>query len=82
MGSLSAMNSINRVMEAHAEEIRQEYEDLVPDSCRAAVTGVILSNNTYTLDVEWQLAGGSTLPGPSIQIDDLAERFPDCDVGY
>ena len=43
---------------------------------------VVLSNNTYTIQVGWQFQDGSTLDGPSIDIDDLADRYPDCDVGY
>ena len=82
MGGISAMNSINRVLEAHAEEIRQEYLAQVPASHRDTVTDVLLSNNTYRIEVEWQLAGGHTSPGPSIDIDTLQESYPDCNVAY
>ena len=82
MGSLSAMNSLERVITAHGDELVQEYRDQIPDQFKETITGVVLSNNTYTIDVEWALAGGQTLPGPSIDIDTLQERYPDCDVGY
>lgn len=82
MGSLSAMNSIDRVLQAHAKELRQEFMAVVPASLKPHVKSVILSNNTYSVQSEWEFQDGGTLPGPSISIDDLADRFPDCDVGY
>lgn len=82
MGSLSAMSSLNRVLKEHGEELQAEYMQQVPDAVREQVTGVVLVNNTYHIDVLWQLHTGATLDGPSIDIDDLQERYPDCEVGY
>lgn len=82
MGALSAQSSLNRVLEAHGEELQQEYLSEVPESIRALLGGVGLYNNTYSLDVIWCFKGGAVLDGPSISIDDLADRFPDCEVGY
>ena len=82
MGSISATNSVERVLEMYGDEIRQDYLREIPDDMRDTITGVALSNNTYSIEVEWELRGGRTLPGPSIDIDTLAERYPDADVGY
>ena len=41
-----------------------------------------LSNEVHRIQVEWEFEDGITLPGPSMDIDSLAERFPDCEVGY
>lgn len=82
MGSLSAVNSIDRVLQAHAAELKKDFMDQVPPSLKPQVRSVILSNNTYSVQTEWEFQDGSTIPGPSIEIDELADRFPDCDVGY
>lgn len=34
MGSLAAMGSIDRVLEVYGEEIKAEFEDIVPESIR------------------------------------------------
>ena len=81
MGSIAALNSINRVMEAHAEEIRQEYEGQVPASVRPFLDRVELEASPYQVDVVWVFKDG-ILAGPSLDIDVLAERYPDCEVGY
>ena len=82
MGSISAMNSIERVLERHGDEIREEWAQQVPEALAEVFSQVILSNEIYAIQVEWEFRGGGTLPGPRMDIDILAERFPDCDVGY
>ena len=82
MGALSAQSSLNRVLEAHGEELQQEYLAVVPEAIQPHLHGVDLYNNTYSLDVLWVFKDGAVLDGPSISIDDLADRFPDCEVGY
>ncbi len=82
MGSLSAMNSISRVLEKHGEELKKELMEMIPEHIREHVTGVDLSNEIYEITAGWTTNNGSTLPGPRIGIDTLANRFPDCDVGY
>ena len=82
MGSLSAMNSINRVLEAHDDEIIAECSQMVPDSIRDQFDTVILENNLYSITTSWQFKDGSLLPGPPIDIDTLAGKYPDCQVGY
>ena len=76
MGSMSAMNSSDRVIEAHGAEIRTELKGQAPASLRPHLKTVVLSNNTYSIEVEWQVQNGSTLQGPSIDIDELADRYP------
>ena len=82
MGGIAAMNSINRVMEAHGDEIQKEWAEQVPDNLRDTFTQVILEGKNYGIQVEWEFRGGATLQGPFIDIDELAERFPDCNVAY
>jgi hypothetical protein len=76
------MNSIERVIEKHGEEIRKEYEALVPPILKDVFTRVDLENKVYIIGVTWVFKDGSTLEGPSIDIDDLAQQYPDCEVGY
>ena len=82
MGGMAAMNSIYRVMKAHGDEIQQEWAEQVPDSLRDTFSQVILEGKNYGIQVEWEFQGGATLPGPFIDIDELADRFPDCKVAY
>ena len=82
MGGMSAMNSISRVLDKHGNELKKEYMEMVPESIRDQVTGVGLGNKTYAIETAWLLRDGGELPGPEIDIDTLAERFPDCEVGY
>lgn len=82
MGSLSAASSLNRVITAHGDEIQQQYMEEVPERWRTTVTGVVLENNTYTIETYWQFADGATIPGPVLDIDDLKDQYPDCEVGY
>jgi hypothetical protein len=76
------MSSIDRVLEKHGEEIRGEYEEQVPEIVRPVFDRVDLENNTYSIVVTWVFKDGSTLPGPALDIDNLAEEYPDCEVGY
>ena len=82
MGDLSAMSSIERVLERHGDEIREEWAQEVPEALAEVFSHVILSNNIHKIQVEWKFKGGGTLPGPSIDIDLLADQYPDCEVGY
>ena len=82
MGDLSAMSSIERVLERHGDEIREEWTREVPEALAGIFSQVILSNDIDAIQVEWEFRGGATLAGPCMDIDILAERFPDCDIGY
>lgn len=78
MGSIAAMDSINRVLERHGGEIQQE----LLSRAGKLVVGAALENNLYSIQVTWELVDGTTLEGASIDIDTLAEKYPDCEVGY
>ena len=82
MGGISAMNSLSRVIETHGDELVSEYMNMVPENIREHIETVYLTNSTYNIEVEWVFKNGGSLPGPSIDIDMLAEQFPDCKVGY
>ena len=55
---------------------------MVPECVKDQFETVVLDNNTYGIATSWRFKGGGYLPGPSIDIDTLAERYPDCRVGY
>ena len=82
MGALSAMSGIHRVLKAHGEEIITEFNDLAPAGISDHLDTAILESTTYGIEIYWRFKDGSTLPGPSIDIETLADRYPDCDMGY
>ena len=82
MGALSAISSINRVIEKHGHELQAEYASQARHNVKSQLKAVELANNTYAIDVTWLFNDGTRLDGPSIDIDNLADRFPDCDVAY
>ena len=82
MGALSAMNSINRVLEKHGDQMLQDYAQMVPDCIKAQFRTAGFSNNTYCIAVDWEFQDGSILPGPTISIDELSDLYPDCNVAY
>ncbi len=82
MGDLSAMNGIDRVINAHGEELQREYAEQAPEIIRQVFCMVALENVIYGIDLYWVFQDGSSIPGPTIAIDTLADRFPDCAVGY
>ena len=79
MGSVSAMNSIDRVLKKHGREmereLRKEYRSKL-------IRGSTLTNEIYSIDIEAELTDGTRLQLKPYDIDELAERFPDCRVGY
>lgn len=85
MGSISAMNSLNRVIEKHGDELAREVLAGLPRSLveafRLTTAQVSLENNLYTIEVAVQLPDESLSLKP-YDIDELGERYPDCDVGY
>ena len=81
MGGISAMNSIDRILETHGDEIKKELAQQVPDELSSLFRSVYLENATYGIKVYWEFDSGG-LEGPLMDIDDLATRYPDCDVGY
>ena len=82
MGGAAAASSINRVMTAHADEIQADWMEQVPESLRGTVRGIVLTAQNYGIQVEWEFEKGQTLPGPMMDIDELADLYPDCHVSY
>lgn len=86
MGSVSATNSIDRVLAIHGTEIKQElvrtYVRATGGHSAPLVTDIVLDNDVYEIGIVAVLANGQELPLRGIPIEELAERFPDCEVGY
>ena len=85
MGSLSAMESLNRVIERHGDELVAETLAALPSAVRSLAPTLSLETNTYSINVLATFDGESgreTMTLDPYDIDDLAERFPDCEVGY
>ena len=79
MGSASAMESIDRVLNKHGRQIERE---LRRKHRSKLIRRFLLSNELYSIGVDAELADGTRLALSPLDIDDLAERFPDCRVGY
>ncbi len=79
MGSVSAMNSIDRVLKKHGKELEAELRKDYPTKLIKRFT---LENNIYSISVQAKLTDGTLLDLEPYDIDALAERFPDCEVGY
>lgn len=85
MGSMAAMSSLNRVLERHGDDLAREAQ-LAPSGTVLTYRGVSLETRTYEIVAvhEFENSHGETvyLVGEPLDIDTLAERYPDCDVGY
>lgn len=79
MGSVSAMESINRILKKHARELVEELKDRYRSKL---IKHFMLENNIYEIAVQAELTDGAILNLEPYDIDVLAERFPDCQVGY
>jgi hypothetical protein len=79
MGSACAMNSISRVIEKHEDEIVAELKEKYPS---ALIKSFTLENRIYNIGVTAILTDDSSIDLEPIDIDDLAEDYPDCEVGY
>ena len=79
MGSTSAIESINRVLEKHSAELKQELRERFPSKL---IRDFSLENNLYSISVQAKLTDGTVLDLEPFDIDTLAEKFPDCEVGY
>ena len=82
MGSVSAMSSLDRVIARHGDELRMEVAFELPKGLRPRFRGVSLSNEVYAISTRYAFQDNEELPGPKYDIDDMAERFPCCEVGY
>jgi hypothetical protein len=86
------MSSIERVMKKHGKTLQREsvpYRDrrrhLTP-GMKLEYVGTVLEGQSYVISVihEFKTEGGHPVhvSGEDIDIDMLADRFPDCRVGY
>jgi hypothetical protein len=81
MGSISAMNSLDRVIEKHEKELIAEVEANLPKELRR-VAKIMLENALYELQVFLFFPSGDSLELRPFDIDQLAEKFPDCEIAY
>ena len=79
MGSTAAMNSIDRILAKHGKELRSELRERYPTKL---IRRFRLENHIYSIAVEAELVDGTVLNLNPFDIDALADRFPDCEVGY
>ena len=78
--SSTAFGSIERVLAAHAPEIIVDLLATAAPATRRLLRTATLENKIYNIDVTWVFNDGTTLAGPSLNLDELADRFPDCSV--
>jgi hypothetical protein len=79
MGSISAMNSIDRVLAEHGGELEARLRESYPSKL---IRRFDLSNNMYSVAVQAELTDGTMVDLEPFDIDQLGEEFPDCEVGY
>ena len=82
MGSISAMNSLDRVLKAHEKKLIDGVKENLPKEILDLKPKIELVNECYHIDVVLVFPSGSTLTLSPFDIETLAERFPDCKVGY
>lgn len=73
------MRSMERVLKKHGGELNAEIRSRYPSKL---IRRFSLGVNIYSIDVEAELTDGTVLALEPYDIDALAERFADCDVGY
>ena len=79
MGSASAMGSIDRVLKKYSTQIKRELRREYPSRL---IKRFSLENGIYSIEIEAELTDGTSLRLKPLEIDELAERYPDCKVGY
>ena len=79
MGSMSAMNSLVRVLDKHEKELKARLRERYPSRL---IRKFELSNNDYSVAVQAELTDGTLLDLEPFDIDQIGEEFPDCEVGY
>lgn len=85
MGSISAMNSIQRVLERHGPELVAEEQIGEPGTV-LEYRGATIEGGPYNATITHAFVdqNGHTylVTGRTYDIGELAERFPDCAVAY
>ena len=79
MGSVSAMNSIDRVLKKHGREIERELRHEYPTPL---IKRFHLENGLSEIEIHALLTDGTCLILHPYGIEYLAERYPDCKVEY
>jgi len=79
MGSISAMSSINRVIDAHGDELRDEVIAALPAAVRSIDPRVVLTN-TLPLPAEKRLPKIEVLSVAKIIADALSAVFDETSV--
>lgn len=86
MGGMAAMKSIERVMEAHHDELCRETWEALPDVIKALRPKLELEAQVDFIE-RWLAFttpehGEEHLQLPDITIWELEERFPDCNISW
>lgn len=81
MGSASALSSMQRVLEAHGDELIQELKEQY-NSKLVKDFSLGVDESCYGLTPTVTLIDGTVFVLEKYDIDDLADRFPDCEIGY
>jgi hypothetical protein len=86
MGSVSAMASIERVLAAHRDELITE-EQIAASGTVLKYLGASIEGKLYEAVITHTFLNPKTgrkfyVTGRTFDIDELGERFPDCEVGY
>ncbi len=87
MGSISAMSGLERILERHHSELLEDARMYLPELNGLEVEPEVeLDENLEGIGIVWVvngIGGGEPirLPGPVMDFDDLADRYPDCEVG-
>ena len=79
MGSVSAMESIDRVLTKYSTQIKRELRQQYRTKL---IRRFHLGNEIYAIGIEAELTDGTLLGLKPLDIDELAERYPGCKVGY
>lgn len=79
MGSVSAMNSIDRVLKKHGRQLQRSLRKEYPTKL---ITRFELENQIYSIGITAYLSDGTALELKPLDIDELAQKYPDCKVGY
>lgn len=77
---MAAMASINRTLEKHGDDLIAELREQYPNA--SEVAHFELDGESYQIKAFAVLKSGAMLEMRPYDIDELAERFPDCHMGY
>lgn len=75
------MSSIDRVLNKHGDESRAERLRHLAEERRGLVADVELENNVHEISVIAVPSNGIRLTLELIDLEFLAEEYPDCNIG-